>query len=369
MKCLKMRNNRQASRSGVALTLGLGLLLGSGPVAPAAEDLFVEGEITTFLARDLDGDGQSELLVSYHRDEQRFLAVFRGASRYPRAPERVLVVDSRAVLFAVGDYDTAPGLELVLISRSSGVIYPLRSSDGSDAYRRLFKTELFFNMPSVTHLPVWLSRTALDLDGDGREDFVLPEKTRLRLLTQRQDGEGGEVRWGGDVELPVSYYLLVDSRQQRIRASVESFADVSLRRANLLEAAAAFPYPVFADFDGDGRTDVIVKQIGNLLEVFQQRSPGVFGSQPAVKMKLPWAGDVSSLLLEDVNDDGRLDLLASRLLLKELATEIKVFVQDPQDPGLGFLRPRQLLRVSGFFQRPVLADVNGDGRADLLVAQ
>ena len=364
----------RGARSARSALLAASLLLGS-PALPA-DELFVEGRISDVLARDLDGDGLREIVVSYHRDERRFLAVFRGGKEYARAPERVVPVDPQAVLFAVGDHDPAPGLELVLLSRGSGVIYPLDGSAGSGAYRRLLRTDLFFNLPSVTRLPAWLSRSPLDLDGDGLEDFILPEKNQLRVLTRRRSGgagnapggSAGEVIWGRDSQLGVRYYLLVDSRQHRMRRAIESFADVNREDARILEASGAFPFPVLADFNGDGRTDVVAKQYGNVLTVFHQRPDGGFDAKPQLEVRLPWAADASSLLVEDLNGDGKQDLLASRILLKELATEIKVFLQDPEQAGSGFRRPRQILKVSGVFRRPALGEADGRGRPDLLVA-
>ena len=364
---MSSESTRQGLRAAAASAwIGAIVLLACGVSFVRADELFVEGSVSGVLARDLDGDGFSEMLVSYHRDERRFLAVFRGGKTYARAPEHVVPVDPQAVLFAVGDHDPAPGLELVLISRGSGVIYPLGDSASGD-YRRLFKTDLFFNMPSVTRLPVWLSRSALDLDGDGREDFVLPEKNKLRVLARREN-EGEEVRWGGDWKLGVSYYLLIDGRRQRMRKAIESFADVNQEQARVLETSGAFPFPVFTDFDGDGRVDIVTKQFGNVLTVFLQKPSGGFDAEPQISVEIPWAGDLASLIIDDLDGDGRQDLLASRILLKELATEIRVFEQDSGQPGHGFLKPRQILQVSGLFRRPALGTTGASDRKDLLVA-
>ena len=97
-------------------------------------------------------------------------------------------------------------------------------------------------------------------------------------------------------------------------------------------------------------------------------SPGAFSPAPDLSLEAPWTKDATSLQLADLNGDRKLDAVAARLLLKDLATEVQVFVQDPNPPGQGFAVPRQVLRVQGFFRSPVLADADRDGRLDLLVS-
>ena len=69
-----------------------------------------------------------------------------------------------------------------------------------------------------------------------------------------------------------------------------------------------------------------------------------------------------------MNGDHLLDAVLCHVLLKDLATEVKVYRQSPGKKGCGFLEPAQELRIQGFFRRPDLADVNGDGRLDALVS-
>jgi len=358
--------------SSRAAVLAGGLLLALPGGAFPAETLDVPGRITSILARDADGDGLQELWVSYHVTGQRFIGLFRGAQAYSRSPERVLPLDAQAILFSVGDHDAAPGLELVLISRSSGVLYPLDAAERARGIQKLFSADLFFSMPERAEAPSWLSRSKLDLDGDGVDDFVIPEKRQLRILFGSRETAGQasppEARWRKEVVLPVSYYLLTDSDEERIQHAVEDFLEEDKTPAPYLEATGAFPFPAIVDFDGDGLLDVVVKQTGRRLEVFRQASPGEFAAKPHLSIDIPWANDATSLEFADLDGDRKLDAVTSRLLLKDLATETRIFIQDPAAAGSGFSEARQAIRVQGFFRHPRIADADGDGRLDLLVS-
>jgi hypothetical protein len=343
-----------------AFLLGLHGLAGQGA---SGETLNVDGEITSLLARDQDGDGLVEIWVSYHKESQRFLGIFRGAGAYSRSPDTVVPVDPQAIFYVVGDHDPAPGLELLLFSRTSGVKYPLASGAAPNDVRRIVQTELFFNMPSRSGIPAWLSERKLDIDGDGLDDLVIPEKHRLRLLFG-----GMESHAWRETSLPVTYYLLTDTREGKIQEVLEDFAAEDKTPTPLLDASGAYPFPLFLDFDGDGRLDVILRQPGFRLEVFRQTASGAFSSRPELSLHLPHLKDASSFDFADLNGDRRLDAVLCHVLLKDLATDVKVYLQAPEKKGRGFLEPAQELRVQGFFRRPDLADVNGDHRLDCLVS-
>ncbi|MBI4606917.1 MAG: VCBS repeat-containing protein [Planctomycetes bacterium] len=350
----------------------------------ASEELHVEGEISSVLVRDLDADGLKEVLVSYHEEGQRHLGVFRGRSAYRSAPDERLPVDPQAILYAVGDFGPASGSEIVLFSRASAVLQPLatlapgaeRAGPPAGGPRRLLECDLFFTAASRTAFPAWLAGAPLDIDGDGAEDLVLPERRRLRILfglgrglgPGATSGEAAGAPWRAEASLPIGYHLLSDAREERIQLAIEDFAEVDKGPAPLLRSTGAYPFPAFLDFDGDRRLDVVVRRPGQILEVYRQAAAARFAPEPAWRAQLPWVKDATSLQLLDLNGDGRLDAVSSQLLLKDLATEVKVFLQDPARPDLGFAEPRQVLRVQGFFRRPDLGDADLDGRPDLLVS-
>ncbi len=343
----------------------LTITLGAAPLAflGAAEEIFVAGEISALLLRDIDLDGRDDILVSFAASGQRSVALFRNQKRFSAAPDQVVPIDPQAIFFAVRDYDPAPGLELVLMSRSSGVLLPLV---GTAPPRRLLACEAFFNLPSREELPAWFSTLPLDLDADGTEDFIVAERDRLKLLFG-PPRPARDFAWGGDVgiDLAVQFYTLVDGRQERIRRSVADFAGLSGDDDYLLQSAGAFPFPIFKDFDGNGLTDVIVKTAGRRLDIHFQTQPRRFSRRSLGEQK--WLKGTSSVSFRDVNGDGKLDVIASQLLLRDLATEVRVYLQDPADEELGLGRPHQILRSSGFFSRPRFGDSSGDGRADLIV--
>jgi hypothetical protein len=343
--------------------------------ARAAEALHLEGEVTSVLARDRDGDGLAEIWVSYHRSGQRFLGVFAGREAYSGAPDQRIPVDELAVLYMVGDFDPAPGLEVAFLSPTGGALYPLdlnsegeaprdgrpgegpAAGPGEGGLRRLFDTRLFFPMPSRTAFPSWMSGSSTDLDGDGAADVIIPEKERLRIFLGTRE-----------VSLPIRYYLLSDSREERMRVAVEEvFRSEGLPSA-LLDVTGAYPFPLLLDFDGNGLLDVVVRQPGSRLEVFLQKGPGSFSAAPDRSVEIEWSSDATSVEMVDLDGDRRADIVASRLLLRDLATEISIYIQRPEEEDLGFDRPLQSIKVAGFFRNPVVADIDCDGRQDLAVS-
>lgn len=351
--------------------VGAVLLLGLVGELTVAEDLHVEGEIGSVLARDRDGDGLAELWVSYHAAGQRWLGIFQGKKPYAGQPQQSISVDPQAILYTLGDFDEAPGLDLVLLARTSGVLFPLASSAPALSPRKLLDVDLFFVAPSRSVFPPWLAREAMDIDGDGVADLVLPERNRLhvRFGASRAAGQQAPATpWRGSAIVPVGYYPLSDSREAKVSRVVEDFAEEDKTPPPLHDSAAGSPYPLFRDFDGDGRVDVVVKQPGQFLEVYRQVEKGVFSTAPTFRLELEWAKKATSLDLVDLNGDQRLDIVGAQLLLKDLATEVRIFIHDPSRSDLGLVEARQILRVQGFFRRPTLADLNGDGRLDLAVS-
>jgi hypothetical protein len=126
------------------------------------------------------------------------------------------------------------------------------------------------------------------------------------------------------------------------------------------------------DVDGDGRADVITlaslstnmsHEEGQLV-VYRQTEPGVFAAPETYNVGLyPW-----KLAIGDIDGDGAPDLVvADADSTKSPGTSaVWLLMQDINNPG-HFLEPVSLISTTNVSQA-VIADINGDGAPDVVVA-
>ncbi|MBI4587040.1 MAG: VCBS repeat-containing protein [Planctomycetes bacterium] len=347
----------------------------------AGETLNVTGKISAVSARDLNGDGAREILVAHARGAfpaspppgdggARTLSIFFSKSgRYGGQPDRSIAVKPDAVAVAVGDYAPGNDLDLVLLGRQGFYLYPFRDADPDAGIQKLFSCQLFFVAPHGAEIPLWPGDgpgfpEKLDLDGDGLDDFLVPEREELRLVYQER--RGGRAVFERQEVLPVPYFRTEDSQSERATRRIEEFVE-GKGGGSFLAAKGSYPYPMVADFDGDRKPDLLILRPGAAIEVYQRKAAGGFDPEPRWRLEVPWIREAIGFAAADLNGDGRIDFIANRPL-QYTSSEVLVFIQNPQDLPRSLARPAQVLRVSGLFARPELADADGDGRLDLLIA-
>ena len=184
---------------------------------------------------------------------------------------------------------------------------------------------------------------ARDVNGDGRDDIVLPDFDGLWIV--RQDGTGGFVE---PVKIPVA---------PTMNAS--------------LSVNYAVPRVYLFDYDGDGRRDLGVHRDGRF-KVFKD---GVAETADVVLPdSLTVDGDGPGPVLNDVgdfNDDGVADLAVSTMDMEEdllaanSATEF--YFGERRDGRLAFRAEADATLRTGAFGDVEMRDVNGDGLVDAVV--
>jgi hypothetical protein len=279
------------------------------------------GNFAEPIAADLDGDGDVDIAsigyspTSFDWVMRVFLATepghFEEAAGFP-------IVDNSFYQLLYGDLDGDGFRDLVTISVDTIHIAYL-SADLSAAQLR----QVPLARDPTCGFGNSLYATLTDVDGDGAEEVLLADRCSLEMQTWTHTS-------GGDLGL--------------------------LRSQSIPELAGA-PI-VFGDVSGDGRADFVTQLVPGFptnpetVLVFVQAMNGTF----ALSQSFETTGTFS---VGDVSGDGLDDLLTTD------APTFKVFRQGPS--GL-LLQPVEYTIDAWLASEPRFADLNGDGRKDLVAA-
>jgi len=367
------------------------LVVLAGLGAAAAQDvgyldasLAPDGRLLEARVHDVDGDGRGELVLAVlvrasGRREVRVHAL-REDGRFSDTPRQVVAVLDDVVAFGFLDARDEPGDELVLLTRSGAWSYSPTREGYRGNVERMIEADLAYDVADAHSLPFW----EYVVDEPGRRQILLPEPTGYVVWTL--DAEEGTWRAGTDFRGEASWVGFdsgdtedVDVDERGLRISVDMSRDVLLDDAevafgprSLLAAESSYRAPALVDVDGDGARD-LVRRLNRALAI-HLAGPDGLPAEPSREEPFPTTvlGDVR-FALTDVDGDGDADVIV-RIKKKgdgELATNSDVFVQIHVNDGSRILAdpPDQLFRFEGADVRASAADVDGDGRPDLVVSK
>jgi uncharacterized protein (DUF2141 family) len=248
-----------ADRSGGAVHLLYGR--GDGTFRPAGR--FAAGKEPCAVAvGDFDRDGRPDLAVADSAGDA--VCVLRG--RVGGFAEAVpYAVGKRPVAVAVADLDRDGKRDVVAANYDSGTVSLLRGR-GDGTFRE------------AVHFPCGKHPSALaiaDLNGDGKLDLVVAN--RFQVGTVRVLLGNGDGTFRAPVPYPVGSYPVA---------------------------------VVVRDFNGDGKLDLAVGNWGsNDVNVLLGNGDGTF--RPAVTSQAGWGGLLLDMVSADFNGDGKADLVVS----------------------------------------------------------
>jgi len=275
-------------------------------------------------AADFNGDGKLDLAVASEgaEDVTIFLGDGRGGLRqagaYPAGPDPTEI--------AVADFDKDGHLDMAIANHGTPRVSVLLG-DGRGAFRPAPGSPL-----AVHSLPHPHTIGACDVDRDGRLDLVIDSWGENRFTLLRGDGKGGFAAPGTTIE-----------------AGRKPYRNLRL-----------------ADLDGDGRCDIVAP---NMVErgVTILFGDGHGGFRGAQQPPVPAGPSPFAVAVADVNKDGKPDLVVANYSghLGDSSTDGLTFLLND---GHGRFRLGPRIPTGSGSGEVTAGDVDGDGYMDAVTA-
>lgn len=303
-------------------------------VEPVHQTLTVPFNVWDVTARDLNGDGFKDLISFYGEREGEvdrkglYVYIAGDGGRYPTKPtfEFPLPPDTGNAFFTTRDSQEF----LAVLTKSGATLYGYDDGAFTEASRHEFDS-LF---PVRTRKPIFYRGVSVDLDGDESEEWIVPVSGGFDVW----DGASRLVHLEGDVQSEANLFGGLNVVHQIPRVHV---------------------------FDLPGQETKAIGIAG------RERVDFYFGDswKETVQRSLTTdADDRCETLseLEDINDDGYPDLMVTTLKgTASIEVLIQIYLADEtleysEDPTFE-------LTTKGGLAIPFLQDLNSDGKLDLLV--
>ena len=327
---------------------------------------------------DLNGDGKPDLLVANYcassstcDTANATVGVLRGNGDGTFGPAVTYRSGGyNAVSLAVADVNGDGAPDLLVANQWGGIGVLLGNGNLT------FQPAVSYSSGQGVYYGVCSSVTVADVNGDGKPDLVVTtwNASSVGVLLGNGDGTFQPV-----VNYPASGPQAAvvadvngDGRPDIVVAD-GSGAGVLLGNGDgtfqpevMYSSGGVSPTSIVAaDLNGDGKQDLVVMNFdsGNV-GVLLGNGDGTF--QPAVNYSGPDGAGTPSVVVGDVNGDGKLDILWVTFCMdKNCNGGVGVFLGN----GDGTFQPASVFLSGGYYAWSLAAaDLNGDGKLDLVTA-
>lgn len=337
-------------------------------------------EVTGTMLTDIDGDKLTDLVLACHHTTtgQRSLRVHSRQKRGPAfasKPSRPpYELDSDAIAFTFCDCTDAPGRELILLS-AERIALVVTETSGERDYQ-----------PVGSHVLIWpaadgerivpLRHAAVDFDNDGREDLLLPHPNGWSVWFQDQEHGKPTFKRHADTALPRWQSSIGKAMGGRGAAGDGNGFQLRFGGGKptdaeglLVRTSTRTPQCQALDLDGDGKLDLVAYRNGSMHAAMQ----GTAGKLTAKEQPLPLPENRLKALdpafnvqWPDVNGDGRADLLLTTSAQRDGDVEARVDLFLADRDGAWSDKPDSRLRMQALANAPKVVDADGDGQAELV---
>lgn len=334
---------------------------------------------------DFDGDGRLDLVTMRTRIlekdrkvEKHFDLFLQTSEGFSKAPDQSFRASDHAVVYDVGDFDPATaGPDIGYVSPEGVFSYSFADGRFAIEPRRIISVKSVFTAPDATSI---LSRELLrDYDGDGVAELMIPDADQwyfFKLMkSDAPDGlAAGQAASGREWRIRQILPVPLDTELSNIWEGNLLFARMEYGTTRITQM---LPEEFLADYDGDGRKDLIIgrsdrlqvfkaSENGNFSEVPEQWDFGRYGIQET--MRHGHLAPLTRITVADINGDGKADVVLSKVTINdlskiELLSEFSVFINRG---GSFAASPDQIFHIPNLTEKPYLVDINGDGALDLV---
>ena len=330
----------------------LAALLGAAGESPQVFTLSARVNVWDVETGDMNGDGRTDVLLlcsdeeAAPLDKEVLLFFADDAGGYPASPSATLPLPEMSGPVMLAECDGAPPKEAVVLDAYGAAVHGFRNG----AFERTGEARFPSLLPCGSREPVFLKKAAVDLLGDGRDVWLIPSPSGL--LLQRLDGPVATVAC--DVRSEIRRYesTHITHRLPAVHPftlpgeTTKALAFLSDEYADFASGAGwkethRFKVPMtleekwdantaMEDISGNGLPDLVVTQVKGTVNmvakthVYLAEKPFTYPETPAAEFT--FKGGVSAPVLKDVDGDGRQDIVQISIPLG-VANFINYFVR------------------------------------------
>lgn len=343
--------------------------LGEGADIFSAQSLTIEGRILSVIPTDLDGRRSAEIVVVHktgvYPKEKRWISIFSTGNftQYLTTVRQRWEIDPAATMFEVGDVAPSPGKEIFYLT-GQGISYYPQEEDGnfSTTPHHLLSSPTITVSPAVGSLP--RMHLFADWKCNGRKGLLLPQFDSLVFFDRSRSEKW---RKAERVTMVPRNFLYSD------QADDGAFRDFSLHAAFRLprifvEDFNGDSHPDLLLTQQESVTVYLHQSDGHFSP--EPSTTVVFPVRPSGKDSETSLSFLSTPV--DVNGDKFVDVIVTltkstgKFLERKIIIYIFLNQQNPDDPFSS--QPAQTITVDGITPGVNIEDVNGDGRRDLLLS-